>query len=242
MGYKGGKGQSGVPQAIINLMRPHRRYFEGCLGGGSILSIKRPAPGGNWGIDVDAGAIAAFRVARSTIERFPDGVLPNLVTVDVSSFLKIYPFDKNDLIYLDPPYLFETRRSQRPIYKYEMTIEQHLEILSIILTLPAGILISGYESDMYNEMLFGWRKEHFNAVDRRGNVRVETVWINYPEPLELHDYRFLGKDFRERYKIKQKIKTLEGKLERMPAQERYAMLGAVQNFISRAENGEKQDG
>lgn len=222
-------------------MRPHRRYFEGCLGGGSILSIKQPAPGGNWGIDVDSGAIAAFRVARSTIERFPDGVLPKLLKVDVAAFLQSFPFDRGDLIYLDPPYLFETRRCQRPIYKFEMTIEQHLEILSIITTLPAAILISGYESDMYNTMLQGWRKEHFNAVDRRGNVRVETVWLNYPEPAELHDYRFLGSDFRERYKIKQKIKTLEGRLDRMPAQERYAMLGAVQNYISRAENAGKRD-
>ena len=30
----------------------------------------------------------------------------------------------------------------------------------------------------------------------------EYLWCNYPAPMALHDYRYLGKDFRERERIK----------------------------------------
>jgi hypothetical protein len=42
-------------------------------------------------------------------------------------------------------------------------------------------------------------------VYRRHTRRPEdrsTVWMNFPEPAELHDYRFLGEDYRERQDIK----------------------------------------
>lgn len=233
MRYKGGKGESGLYQGIINLMPKHNRYFEGCLGGGAILQKKKRAPGGNWAIDVDPDTI---RKVRDEVLLNPsDTPAPiTFLQVDVISFLLCFPLVHSDLVYLDPPYLFEVRSSKRPIYKFEMTLEQHLEILSIIVELPAYILISGYDSDLYNSALEGWRKAQFNAVDHRGRVHKETVWMNYPEPLELHDYSFLGRNYRERYKIKQKIKTVEGKLERMGSQERYAYLAAVQEFLNRS--------
>lgn len=231
MGYKGGKGQSGVPQTIINLMPKHHRYFEGCLGSGKILEIKRPASS-NYGIDVDRSCIQNFRA-----------IVPNLklLNVDVLAFLKCFPFQPGDLIYLDPPYLFSTRRYQKPIYKYEWTESQHLELVTMIPQIPAAVMISGYKSEMYSEHLATWRTASFNCVDHRGNVHREIVWMNFREPLQLHDYRFLGKNYRERYAIKLQIKTQKGRLARMSVQQRYAMLGAVEDFISRSGNADSTD-
>jgi DNA adenine methylase len=61
-------------------------------------------------------------------------------------------------------------------------------------------------------------------------VAVEWLWMNYPQPFELHDYRFLGKDFRERERIKRKKARWLGKLKGMGQLERYAILEAVQEL------------
>lgn len=222
MDYKGGKGQSGVYQAIINQQGKHNRYFELCLGGGSVMRNKLPAST-NYGIDVDAGVIDKFRATA---------VIPDLklLAADAIAFLRIFPFESSDLIYLDPPYLFSVRKSQAPIYKYEWTEAQHLEMLSIVPTVPAQIMISGYESAMYNSHLPKWRKVHFNAVDRAGEVRQETLWMNYPEPLELHDYRYVGRTFRDRYNLKRKVASQKRRLVKMKPLERLALMKAIQEL------------
>jgi hypothetical protein len=35
-----------------------------------------------------------------------------------------------------------------------------------------------------------------------GGPRTEWLWFNFPEPIALHDYRYLGTGFRERIKRK----------------------------------------
>ena len=51
--------------------------------------------------------------------------------------------------------------------------------------------------------------------------------MNYPAPLELHDYRYLGKNFRERERIKRKKQRWMARLRTMPDLERYALMEAV---------------
>lgn len=57
--------------------------------------------------------------------------------------------------------------------------------------------------------------------------------MNYPEPLELHDYRYLGRDFRERERIKRKKQRWKQKLSTMPALERYAILSELADLRDR---------
>ena len=52
-------------------------------------------------------------------------------------------------------------------------------------------------------------------------------WMSYPEPKELHDYSHLGKDFRERERIKKKIKRNVDKLKKLPALERGSLIEAL---------------
>jgi len=40
-------------------------------------------------------------------------------------------------------------------------------------------MISGYESDMYNDYLKGWYKDSFNATAEHGLKRTEVIWRNY---------------------------------------------------------------
>jgi hypothetical protein len=65
-----------------------------------------------------------------------------------------------------------------------------------------------------------------------GKPATEWVWMNFTEPLELHDYRYLGSNFRERERIKRKQKRWHARLLRMNSTERYAMLSVLEELRS----------
>ncbi|MCP4987111.1 MAG: DNA adenine methylase, partial [Colwellia sp.] len=175
-------------------MPPHEVYIETHLGGGGIMRNKLPAER-NIGIEIDPKVIDLWREDNSLeIE---------LIHGDAIGCLKSYEFTGNELIYCDPPYVRETRKKRAKIYKYEYTVEQHLELLEVIKTLPCKVMISGYESTLYRETLKDWHIYIFRAGCHKG-MGTEWLWMNYAAPVELHDYRYLGDTFRQREKIKKK--------------------------------------
>lgn len=90
----------------------------------------------------------------------------------------IQRFDSSNVfIYIDPPYLPGTRTAKQ--YKHEMTDADHEELLDAILKSRAKIMISGYESEMYNDYLREWHKEYFDSCAEHGRPRQEVVWMNY---------------------------------------------------------------
>lgn len=137
-----------------------------------------------------------------------------------------YRFSPDTLVYCDPPYLLSTRGNRR-IYRYELSDRQHRRLLKIIKRLPCMVMISGYWSEMYASALKGWNSISFEAMTRGGRKATEWLWYNFPEPVALHDYRFLGKNFRERERIKRKKQRWVNRLERMPLLERRALLSAI---------------
>jgi hypothetical protein len=52
--------------------------------------------------------------------------------------------------------------------------------------------------------------------------------MNYARPLELHDYRYLGANYRERDRIKRKRQRWEKRLRAMPVLEALAMMSALE--------------
>ena len=80
-------------------------------------------------------------------------------------------------IYADPPYLLDTRKGY--LYEHEMTDEQHIELLTKLLDFKGKVMISGYDNELYNQMLAGWSKAQTNAVAEFSVKRVETIWMNY---------------------------------------------------------------
>ncbi|MCP4270600.1 MAG: hypothetical protein GY781_01355 [Gammaproteobacteria bacterium] len=51
--------------------------------------------------------------------------------------------------------------------------------------------------------------------------------MNYIAPVELHEYSYLGNNFRERERIKRKTQRWTAKLQSMPILERQALLSAM---------------
>lgn len=222
--YPGGKSGSGVYQTIINQMPPHRVYIEAFLGGGAIMRLKKPAIS-SIGIDADAAVISGWSQKIQGL---------TLINADAISWLSAgttrFVDAPDTLIYIDPPYLMDTRSSRRPIYRHEMDYQQHVDLLDAVKKMHCMVMISGYFSELYQEILFGWRYITYQAQTRSGRTATEYLWMNFPEPVELHDYRYLGENFRERERIKRKKTRWTKRLESMDSLERYAILSAIETL------------
>lgn len=84
----------------------------------------------------------------------------------------------NVFMYLDPPYLLDARTAKQ--YKHEMTEQDHVELLDTMLQFPGKVIISGYDHDLYNNMLEGWNKEStIGYAEHHGAKRREVIWMNY---------------------------------------------------------------
>lgn len=110
--------------------------------------------------------------------------------------------DPDTVLYLDPPYLGETCTRNRYLHQFDSDVD-HRALLRYARSLSCRVLISGYWSSLYEEMLQDWRSIHFPAMTR-GGIREEWLWMNYPKPARLHDSRFVGAGFREREKVKRR--------------------------------------
>ena len=87
--------------------------------------------------------------------------------------------------------------------------------------MPCLVAISTYDNPLYSHPLATWRKISFPSTTRGNASATETLYMNYPEPapLDLHDTRFVGANFRQREKSKRRIATLERKIARLDPDE-----------------------
>lgn len=245
--FVGSKNGSGVWQRIISEMPPHRVYVEPFAGTGVIGQKKKPAACSIF-IDDDPRC-PLFSAVRST----DDIITPSLaVSPDISLLqpvrscnyiigdavqwiLTLKPkMSAEWLLYIDPPYLMSVRRSKREYYAKEFhTEDQHRSLLSLILTIKARVMISGYDSDLYNTMLKGWRKIYIPTVTRGGKRSLEVVWMNFPENIAFHDVRYLGKNYRERERLKRKKNRWLSRLQTMPRYDRAVLIDAIGDMINK---------
>ena len=233
--YYGGKGASGTPQTIINQIPPHIIYIEPFLGGGKIMCYKKPALF-NWGLDLNKEVINLWLKVKLDdtylISHFNGIQLLKDFTKDKNNYIK------PTYIYLDPPYLLDSRKSSKKQYKYELTKDQHIQILQTITTINKDknlnnifIGISCLKNDLYKEYLSDWRLLKFWNQTRRGK-QLEYLYMNYPEPTVLHQYNYLGKDYREREKIQNQIKRNVDRLKNMNPTLRNAIVTAINEEIT----------
>ena len=97
----------------------------------------------------------------------------------------IKKYNREDcLIYVDPPYLLSTRRQR--YYNVEMTEDQeHLELLELLKKHSGSVIISGYESKLYEDVLSGWNTKEIRANAEQGKKRIEVLWFNFELPKQI---------------------------------------------------------
>jgi hypothetical protein len=100
-------------------------------------------------------------------------------------------------------------------------------------------MVSGYHCELYDLALSTWRVVEYSAMTR-GGKRTEVLWCNFREPTELHDYRYYGRDYRERERVGRKRARWLRRLSEMPVLERRLIESALMEVRDGGEN--RQDG
>lgn len=222
--YPGSKRGSGVAERIISEMPPHRTYVELFAGSAAVFEKKKRA---SLSVLVDHKP----KVAGDLAERFPrsDGIDPAIFCIDALFFLEESALvqRRSTLIYADPPYLPETVSKSRYNGSFH-DAGHHQTLLMHLLAVPCMCMISGYSSYLYNGILASWRRVDIGTMTR-GGPRTECVWCNFPAPKRFHDVRFLGKSFRDRFRIKRKAARWVRKLLAMEADERQVIMTALRS-------------
>lgn len=115
--------------------------------------------------------ILRFKKARDLL----DGV--HISGLDYLEFMGGMQLDKEDLIYLDPPYWNQSNSKVGPNIDHE-------QLALAILDLPCKVLLSGYHTPVYDRVLSNFRKFSFERAscgrnsNGQSHTAVETVWTN----------------------------------------------------------------
>ena len=65
--------------------------------------------------------------------------------------------------YLDPPYVHSTRKQGE--YRYEMTDEDHCQLVDMLLSIKGKAMLSGYQNEIYKKLeKYGWKRLDFETV------------------------------------------------------------------------------
>lgn len=135
-------------------------------------SLAQTRVAGEWGEFPEALSAIVERIRGVSIESEP------------ASDLIAYHDDPKVLIYLDPPYLPDGRSKKARrndgyhTYRHEMTEADHVALLEQIVSSKAMIILSGYPSPLYDEMLPGWQTRNKGARTYRNGPSTETIWLN----------------------------------------------------------------
>lgn len=83
-------------------------------------------------------------------------------------------------IYCDPPYVLCTRHGKQ--YRCEMTDDAQEELLDILMRHKGPVIISGYDSELYQRKIGDWYREEAIAYSQVCSKKKEVVWMNYELP------------------------------------------------------------
>ena len=165
-----------------------RMAFSGDFGAGWSSTVSRSVRGmprsvSDWLTAIDRLPEVAERLLRVQIEQ--------------SDFRKILDrYDTpNTFFYCDPPYIHATRSAGK--YAHELDDNDHQDLVDLLLTRRAKIMLSGYDHPIYQRLMdHGWRKVQWetachaagktraSGLQGKGSAlkkqkRTETVWMNY---------------------------------------------------------------
>jgi DNA adenine methylase len=94
-------------------------------------------------------------------------------------------------LYLDPPYVPESRIGGSHRYEFEMSVEHHREMLDMLIQHKGKILLSSYDNPLYQVLAeHGWTRIDYGVTASslpktctgRLRSRMETLWLNSYSP------------------------------------------------------------
>lgn len=143
------------------------------------ISTSRVRRGMNEQVSAWLTAIEGLPVVHARLKRV---LILNRPAVDVIKQLD----NKGSLFYLDPPYMHETRATTKEYGKYEMTPEQHKELLETLAGIDGKFILSGYRSGLYDAFAKKnkWIRADIKIPNNAAGGKVkrtmtESIWMNY---------------------------------------------------------------
>lgn len=136
----------------------------------------------------DSDHIKKFRSKTEKLKNFADRLkYVQIENLDFRDLISKYD-SESTLFYLDPPYVSETRK-EKSIYKYEMSNDDHKQLIDILLNIKGNAILSGYDNDIYKPLTdAGWNKYEIkvrcysnNASAGKRDKRIECIWIKKQE-------------------------------------------------------------
>lgn len=172
------------PEDLDDLERARRVWV--CLSQGRTGTL-RPT---GWRYTVDDSAKTSMpRSLAAYVDRMP-AVATRLRAVSLESrpaleLIQAYGRHRNTLLYVDPPYLAETRSAGGAHnYRHEMPrLDQHQHLAAALTDCRATVVLSGYPSPTYDQLYAGWHRYELAAATSQGGThqpRTEVLWSNRP--------------------------------------------------------------
>lgn len=127
------------------------------------------------------GDVNAWETYLDSLEQYRNR-LKNVTILNLSYKHSLNDYT-NSFYYLDPPYLPSTRVTKKA-YEYDWKEKDHIEFLNLVKDKKNKVLISGYDSNLYNRELSSWIKIEKTVANNSGqnakkNKRTEILWRNY---------------------------------------------------------------
>jgi hypothetical protein len=233
--YPGGKNCEGTYQRIISQIPPHECFVELFAGSAAIRRLMRPSPRS---ILVDLHLDVALQLG----EELGSEEVSVIHGCGINWLKKHGPrLTSTTVIYADPTYLAAVCAS-RLRYKHVLSEADHAELLRLLKSTEARVLISGYRSRLYNHELAAWRRIDWMQITRGAKMMQESLWCNFPEPVELHDYRYIGDGYRERENIRRQQRRWQARLAAMSRLQRQALLSVLQETTAETPLADPQAG
>ena len=73
--------------------------------------------------------------------------------------------------------LFRVARDHGQDYRHEFTEADHIELANILHEADGHVVVSGYHSDLYDELYQGWTVREKEAQTAGNTKRTEVIWI-----------------------------------------------------------------
>jgi len=171
--------------------------------------------GHSWGYEVKTSTNHMSRSVAawlSIIDMLPQ-ICERLMRVQIENndFRKILQtYNSPDVLeYCDPPYVLETRK--RGSYKHEMALQDHKELVDILLGLKSMVVLSGYDHPIYQPLEDnGWTKHEYKVscsvsgrtrqtgilgegAATKMQPRTEVIWRN-PAAVKQMEIKTIGVD------------------------------------------------
>lgn len=130
------------------------------------------------------GDVNAWKTALKMMPDLSDR-LQNVYIFNKPAVEVIKAFNKpNTLLYVDPPYLHSTRAAKKVYEKYEMTEDDHKKLCEALVAFKGKVLISGYDSELYDSYFVNWQKIFRDIVNhssqgKKKEIKREIIWKNF---------------------------------------------------------------